>query len=73
MDEVNHREPGKGLDHIAYKNRQSLLDWEERLWQRRLRGEMVDPRDEHGRRQFRDQQQRITSLRGLARRLNSGT
>lgn len=69
MDDVVYREPRKGLDHIAYKNRQSLIDWEERLWQRRLRGEMIDPRDEYGRRQFRDQQQRVATLRGLARRL----
>ena len=70
MDDVRHGEPGKGLDHIAYKNRQSLVDWEERLWQRRLRGEMIDPRDETGRRQFRDQQQRVKGLRSLAERLH---
>lgn len=62
----------KGLDHIAYKNRQSLSDWEERLWQRRLRGEMPDPRDEDGRRRFREHQRQIATLRGLAERLHSG-
>ncbi len=70
MDDATYREPRKGLDHIAYKNRQSLNDWEERLWQRRLRGEMPDPRDEQGRRQFRDQQQQIASLRSLAQRMH---
>jgi len=69
MDDVTNSEPRKGLDYIGYKNRQSLLDWEERLWQRRLRGEMVDPRDEHGRRQFRDQQLRIATLRSFARKM----
>ncbi len=69
MDDVINSEPRKGLDYIGYKNRQSLLDWEERLWQRRLRGEMVDPRDEQGRRQFRDQQLRIATLRSLARKM----
>ncbi len=72
MDDATYREPRKGLDHIAYKNRQSVSDWEERLWQRRLRGELPDPRDENGRRQFRDQQQRIATLRGFARRLHEG-
>lgn len=72
MDDATYREPRKGLDHIAYKNRQSLSDWEERLWQRRLRGEMPDPRDEHGRRQFRDQQQQIATLRSLAQRMHQG-
>jgi len=71
MDDVRYEEPRKGLDHIGYRNRQSLLDWEERLWQRRLRGECIDPRDEYGRRQHRDQQQRIARLRGIARQLHS--
>jgi hypothetical protein len=72
MDDIHHQEPRKGLDHIAYRNRQSLIDWEERLWQWRLRGEYIDPRDEIGRRQFRSQQQRIASLRGFARELHNG-
>ena len=72
MDDTHYEDPRKGLDHIAYRNRQSLIDWEERLWQRRLRGECIDPRDESGRRQFRSQQQRIASLRGVARKLHDG-
>ena len=72
MDDVRYGEPHKPLDHVAYKNRQSLQDWEERLWQRQLRGELLDPRDEQGRRQFREQQQQIAGLRGLAKRLHQG-
>ena len=66
MDDVTLGTFRKALDFIAYKNRQSLSDWEERLWQRQLRGELLDPRDEEGRRRFRDHQQRIATLRGIA-------
>jgi hypothetical protein len=70
MDDVSHTEPDKGLDHIGYRNRQSRQEWEERLWQRRLRGELPDPRDENGRRQFRETQLRIAALRRTAQRLH---
>ena len=70
MDDLLSGGLRKALDHIAYKNRQSLSDWEERLWQRQLRGELVDPRDEDGRRRFREHQRRIATLRGLAQELH---
>ncbi|MGI9331483.1 MAG: hypothetical protein ACR2QB_12305 [Gammaproteobacteria bacterium] len=70
MDDLTIRGFGQVLDHIAYKNRQSLADWEQRLWQYRSCGELVDPRDEEGRRRFRSHEQRIARLRGLAQELH---
>ena len=70
MDDIIFEPVRKALDHIAYKNRRSLSDWEERLWQRQLRGELIDPRDEDGRRRFRRHQQQITALRAMARELH---
>ena len=71
MDDTLHGGLRKALDHIAYKNRCSLSDWEERLWQRQLRGELLDPRDEDGRRRFREHQRRIALLRTVAHDLHT--
>jgi len=57
------------LDHLEVKNRESIAAWEERLWQRQLRSEFVDPRDEHGRQAFRRHVAMVSDLRQTARDL----
>ena len=57
------------LDHLDVKNRQSIAAWEERLWQRQLRMDFVDPRDETGRRFFRKHRAMLSELRQTARKL----
>ena len=57
------------LDHLDVKNRQSIAAWEERLWQRQLRMDFVDPRDEPGRQFFRKHSAMLSELRRTARKL----
>lgn len=57
------------LDHIDLKNRESIAAWEERLWQRQLKDEFVDPRDEQGRKLFRKHVALVGELRQTARKL----
>jgi len=57
------------LDHIDVKNRQSIAEWEERLWQRQLRMDFVDPRDEQGRQFFRKHVAGLGELRRTAKKL----
>jgi len=58
------------LDHVAYKNKQSMTAWAERLWQRQLKGSFLDPRDEDGRRMFRAHISRVNEIRQLAKKLH---
>ena len=60
----------KPLDYVAYKNKQSMTAWAERLWQRQLKGSFLDPRDEEGRRLFRKHVGRANELRALAKKLH---
>jgi len=57
------------LDHIDVKNRESIAEWEERLWQRQRHMGFVDPRDESGRKFFRKYVAKIRDLRITAKRL----
>jgi len=57
------------LDHLDVKNRQSIAAWEERLWQRQLRMDFVDPRDEPGRQFYRRHSAMLSELRRTARKL----
>lgn len=57
------------LDHLDVKNRESVAAWEERMWQRQLRSDFVDPRDERGRQFFRKHSAMLGELRQTARKL----
>ncbi|MFW2404700.1 MAG: hypothetical protein ACN4GT_08025 [Gammaproteobacteria bacterium] len=57
------------LDHIDVRNRESMADWEERLWQVQRRKDFVDPRDEAGRKFFRKYVARVRDLRRTAQKL----
>lgn len=57
------------LSHLDVKNRKSVAAWEERVWQRQRRSDFVDPRDEHGRQQFRKHAVQVGDLRQTARKL----
>ncbi|MBT8441302.1 MAG: hypothetical protein KJO76_02865 [Gammaproteobacteria bacterium] len=59
------------LDHLDVKNRESVSDWEERLWQRQRRMDFVDPRDESGRKFFRKYVAKVSDLRSTAKRLQA--
>lgn len=58
------------LDTLALKNRRAIVAWEERLWRNKLRTRAPDPRDERGRRAYREHEQRVRELRALARQLH---
>ena len=58
------------LDHIDVKNRDSVAAWEERLWQRQLTRKSVDPRDERGRKFFRNHLASVSELRRTAEKLH---
>ena len=60
----------KPLDYVAYKNKLSITAWSERLWQRQLKGAFLDPRDEDGRRMFRQHIGKANELRQLAKKLH---
>ena len=57
------------LDHVAYKNMRSVSAWQERLWQNHLRKSFVDPRDEGGRRLFRELVGKVDDLHPVAQNL----
>ena len=59
------------LDHLDVKNRESIADWEERLWQIHRRKDFIDPRDESGRVFFRKYLSRLGDLRRQAQKLKA--
>lgn len=59
------------LNHLDVKNRESVSDWEERLWQSQRRMDFVDPRDEAGRKVFRKYAARVRDLRMTAKTLQA--
>ena len=59
------------LDHVGERNRRALQDWEERLWQRQLNGDLIDFRDETLRRSYRDYQRKVGEFRHVAQRLHA--
>ena len=62
---------GRILDHLGYKNRLHIEQWEERLWQLHLQGPPADLRGDADRQRFQQLLNRLESQRELALSLHA--